>query len=269
MTIQNYTFFSPNGTEFPVSANADGKLYQILTGMELDGFRRRDWEQPIDTALNRQYVNTSLVVGGRYFELRDETVELSPSIVNYIHANIDLTNVNAPVSISVEASDNSNGLDVNNKSGILKKCFDKITTDTSIVTSASAPEQIFKFDFVEGNQIREKGDKGLIIGAASSGWTLSKTPTARLANNQLLISIPSIVNSTAKNHTWYDVADFSATLGNVTAYGDTYVAAFDGNNSNGQLWRARFMDGKFRVLPEILSGSAKRYAFCNTTFLIE
>lgn len=70
MTIQNYTFFSPNGTEFPVSANADGKLYQILTGMELDGFRRRDWEQPIDTALNRQYVNTSLVVGGRYFELR-------------------------------------------------------------------------------------------------------------------------------------------------------------------------------------------------------
>lgn len=153
MTIQNYTFFSPNGTEFPVSANADGKLYQILTGMELDGFRRRDWEQPIDTALNRQYVNTSLVVGGRYFELRNETVELSPSIVNYIHANIDLTNVNAPVSISVEASDNSNGIDVNNESGVLKKCFDKVTTDTSTVTSATTPKQIAVLDEVIVNKL--------------------------------------------------------------------------------------------------------------------
>ena len=27
MTIKNFTFFSPNGTEFPVGSNNDGKLY--------------------------------------------------------------------------------------------------------------------------------------------------------------------------------------------------------------------------------------------------
>ena len=26
MTIKNFTFFSPNGTEFPVGSNNDGKL---------------------------------------------------------------------------------------------------------------------------------------------------------------------------------------------------------------------------------------------------
>lgn len=269
MTITNYTFFSPTGTEFPVSANADGKLYQMLTGMELDGYRRRDWEQPIDTALNRQYVNTSLVVGGRYFELKNETVELQPSAQNFVHANIDLTQTEAPVSLSVEQADNSNGLDINNGSGVLKKVIDIVTTDTSTVTSAKVPEQVASFDFVTANQIREKGDKGNFIGAASSGWTLSKTPMARLSNNVLTISVPSVVNSSAKNHTWYDVADFSATLGSISAYGDSYVAAFDGNNSNAQLWRCRFMDGKLRFLPETLAGNAKRYAFCNVSFLIE
>lgn len=269
MTITNYTFFSPTGTEFPVSANADGKLYQMLTGMELDSYRRKDWEQPIDTALNRQYVNTSLVVGGRYFELKNETVELQPSAQNFVHANIDLTNIAAPVSLSVEQADNSNGLDINNGSGVLKKAIDIVTTDTSTVTSAKAPEQVSSFDFITANQIREKGDTGVFIGGVSSGWTISQTPTARLSNNVLTIAIPSVVNDGAKNHTWYDVADFSATLGNVSAYGDTYAAAFDGNNSNGQLWRARFMNGKLRLLPETLTGATKRYAFCNLSFLIK
>ena len=31
MTIKNFTFFSPNGTEFPVGSNNDGKLYMMLT----------------------------------------------------------------------------------------------------------------------------------------------------------------------------------------------------------------------------------------------
>lgn len=141
MTINNFTFFSPNGTEFPVSANADGKLYMMLTGMDLNTFRRRDWTEPVDTALNRQYTNTSLVVGGRYFELESETVELSASTDNYVHANIDLTNTTSPVSISVENADNSNAVDVNNDSGVLKQCFDIVTTDGSNVIAANIPPQ--------------------------------------------------------------------------------------------------------------------------------
>lgn len=141
MTIQNYTFFSPNGTEFPVSANADAKLYQMLSGMGLPDFRRKDWETPINTALNRQYVNTSLVVGGRYFELKNETVNLNPSASNFVHANIDLTNTTNPVSLSVEAADNSNAIDINNGSGVLKKLIETVVTDSMGVSSVTAPPQ--------------------------------------------------------------------------------------------------------------------------------
>lgn len=142
MTINNFTFFSPTGTEFPVSSNADAKLYTMLTGMELNTFRRKDWSEPIDTALNRQYTNTSLVVGGRYFELEGESVELQPSSDNFVHANIDLTNTSAPVSISVEASDNSNATDINNGTGVLKQCFDIVTTDSMGVTAQQVPKQV-------------------------------------------------------------------------------------------------------------------------------
>lgn len=141
MTINNFTFFSPTGTEFPVSANADGKLYQILAGMTIKDYRRKDWESPVDTALNRQYTNTSLVVGGRYFELVGETVNLTASTLNYVHANVDLTNTTAPVSVSVEAVDNTNSIDINNGSGVLKYCFDVIETDTTQVINSYAPNQ--------------------------------------------------------------------------------------------------------------------------------
>ena len=76
MTIKNFTFFSPNGTEFPVGSNNDGKLYMMLTGMGYRTIRRKDWKSPLNTALNVQYVNTSIVAGGRYFELLNETVAL-------------------------------------------------------------------------------------------------------------------------------------------------------------------------------------------------
>lgn len=148
MTINNFTFFSPTGTEFPVSSNADGKLYMMLTGMELNTYRRKDWQAPIDTALNRQYSNTSLVVGGRYFELEAETVALQPSIDNYIHANIDLTTPTAPVSISVETADNSNSIDINNASGVLKRCFDIVTTDGISVISAKVPPMVTTLDVI-------------------------------------------------------------------------------------------------------------------------
>ena len=55
MTIKKFTFFSPNGTEFPVSANADAKLYMLLSGKDYSQFSLRHWETPINTALNRIY----------------------------------------------------------------------------------------------------------------------------------------------------------------------------------------------------------------------
>lgn len=159
MTINNFTFFSPTGTEFPVSSNADAKLYTMLTGMELNTFRRKDWTEPTDTALNRQYTNTSLVVGGRYFELEGETVELQASSDNFVHANIDLTNTSAPVSISVEAADNSNSVDINNGTGVLKQCFDIVTTDSMGVTSQRVPEQVTKVDKLETSYGNVYGSK--------------------------------------------------------------------------------------------------------------
>ena len=137
MTIKNFTFFSPNGTEFPVGSNNDGKLYLMLSGLEKNGKLRKDWSAPTYTALNVQYSNTSLLVGGRYFELNNETVALTANATNYIHANIDLTKTLNPVSISAESANNTNSVDINNGSGVLKVCFDILKTDGISVTSST------------------------------------------------------------------------------------------------------------------------------------
>lgn len=137
MTIKNFTFFSPNGTEFPVGSNNDGKLYMMLTGMDYGTIRRKDWSNPINTALNVQYSNTSIVAGGRYFELINETIALQANTVNYIHANIDLTKTANPVSLSSETANNSNNIDINNSSGVLKVCFETVETSASSVTSVN------------------------------------------------------------------------------------------------------------------------------------
>lgn len=158
MTITNYTFFSPNGTEFPVSANADGKLYMMLTGMELNSFRIKHWEAPVDTALNRQYTNTSIVLAGRYFELTNETVVLSASSTNYIHANIDLANASNPVSISVEQADNSTAVDINNSSGVIKRCFDIVDTSSSVVTDSIIPKRVTTLDTLNIDTLNISGD---------------------------------------------------------------------------------------------------------------
>ncbi|WP_195916690.1 hypothetical protein [Lactococcus petauri] len=154
MTITNYTFFSPNGTEFPVSSNADAKLYLMLSGMTLIDYKRTDWTDPVDTALNRQYTNTSIVAAGRYFELTDESVVLSPSSTNYVHANIDLANAMNPVSLSVETADNSNGNDINTSSGVFKKCFDIIQTNGASVISSSTPLQNVTFGNVNASEVK-------------------------------------------------------------------------------------------------------------------
>nr|AAT81523.1 putative receptor binding protein [Lactococcus phage HD5] len=157
MTIKNFTFFSPNGTEFPVGSNNDGKLYMMLTGMGYRTIRRKDWKSPLNTALNVQYVNTSIVAGGRYFELLNETVALKGNAVNYIHANIDLTQTANPVSLSAETSNNSNGVDINNGSGVLKVCFDVVTTSGTGVTSIKPILQTSTLDSISANDISLRG----------------------------------------------------------------------------------------------------------------
>ena len=153
MTINNFTFFSPNGTDFPVGSNNDAKLYMMLTGMDYKTIRRKDWLNPINTVLNIQYVNTSIIAGGRYFELLKEIVALKGNSVNYIHANIDLTKTANPVSLSAETANNSNHVDINNGSGVLKVCFDIITTSGTGVTSIEPIVQTSNFDSVNSNNI--------------------------------------------------------------------------------------------------------------------
>ena len=157
MTIKNFTFFSPNSTEFPVGSNNDGKLYMMLTGMDYGTIRRKDWESPVDIALNVQYSNTSIIAGGRYFELLNETVALKGNAVNYIHANIDLTQTTSPVSLSAETSNNSNRVDINNGSGVLKVCFDIVTTSGTGVTSTQPTVQTSILDSISVNDISLKG----------------------------------------------------------------------------------------------------------------
>ena len=153
MTIKNFTFFSQNGIEFPVGSNNDGKLYMMLTGMDYGTIRRKDWSKTLNTALNIQYVNTSIVAGGRYFELLNETVALKGNAVNYLHANIDLTQTANPVSLSAETSNNSNRVDINNGSGVLKVCFDIVTTSGTGVTSIEPIVQTSIFDSVNSKNI--------------------------------------------------------------------------------------------------------------------
>lgn len=151
MAITKYTFFSPNGNDFPVTANSDGKLYMMLTGLNYKDLRLKHWSEPLNTALNRVYVNTSLVIGGRYFELKDHSITLRPAVTNYIHAVIDLSNTAEPVTITVEQSNNTNSADINNTSGVLKVCFETIVTSGSGITSVTQTTQNFNFDKVKAN----------------------------------------------------------------------------------------------------------------------
>ena len=192
MTIKNFTFFSPNSTEFPVGSNNDAKLYMMLTGMDYGTIRRKDWLNPINTALNIQYVNTSIIAGGRYFELLNETVALKGNSVNYIHANIDLTKTDNPVSLSAETANNSNHVDINNGSGVLKVCFDIIKTSGTGVTSIEPIAQTSIFDSVKSNNI-SVNDISLTgsLNVPTQKWTVQTTNGLILKftkkNNDLVI----------------------------------------------------------------------------------
>ena len=209
MTIKNFTFFSQNGTEFPVGSNNDGKLYMMLTGMDYGTIRRKDWSKTLNTALNIQYVNTSIVAGGRYFELLDETVALKANSVNYIHANIDLTQTANPVSISAETSNNSNRVDINNGSGVLKVCFDIVTTSGVGVTSAQPIVQTSTLDIIYANYMTVSGSINVPVQTltveAGNGLQLQLTKK----NDDLVIvrvfgSVANIKTGWKMSGTWVD-----------------------------------------------------------------
>ena len=173
MTIKNFTFFSPSGTEFPVGSDNDGKLYMMLTGMDYGTIRRKDWTSPLNTALNVQYTNTSIVAGGRYFELLNETVALKANSVNYIHANIDLSQTTHPVSLSAETVDNSNKVDLNNNSGVLKVVIDIRTTNAMGVIKSEIPKLVTTLDEIHANFVKING-LGLYPNYSKSQWTIEQ-----------------------------------------------------------------------------------------------
>ena len=176
MTITKYTFFSPNGDDFPVTANGDAKLYMMLTGLDYGQLRLKHWSAPLDTALNRVYVNTSIIIGGRYFELHDHSITLQPTITNYIHAVIDLSEPLNPVTITVESSDTTNTTDINNNSGILKVCFDIVVTDGSSVTSSRQPKgQVTNVVDLEATGVTTQGKIATLTQSTGFGRTATLT----------------------------------------------------------------------------------------------
>ena len=175
MTIKNYTFLSPSGTEFPVSATADRRLYLMLGGMDYSAFKMNHWVSPTNTGLNRIYTDTSFILGGAYFELKAHTVTLNANTTNFVHVNIDLSNLTSPVFMTVEAQDNSNNIDINSKSGIIKRCVEVVTTNgTSVVTTTQKTQKV-TFDALEVNAITQPIESAVI----DLGWGMSVTLTKK------------------------------------------------------------------------------------------
>ena len=141
MTIKNYTFFSPTGTEFPVSATADRRLYLMLGGMNYADYKMKHWVQPVNSGFNRIYKDTSFIIGGAYFELSEQAVVVSANATSYIHVNVDLSNLTSPVFVTVETQDNSNNVDINSNSGILKKCIENVRTTASSISNVTETSQ--------------------------------------------------------------------------------------------------------------------------------
>lgn len=175
MAIKNYTFLSPSGTEFPVSATADRRLYLMLSGMDYSTFKIAHWVSPTNTGLNRIYTDTSLVVAGAYFELKAHTVTLNANTTNFVHANIDLSNITNPVFITIENKDNSNAIDINTKAGIVKRCIEiVITNGTNVITTTQKAQKV-TFDVLEANTIIQPVESTII----DLGWGMSVTLTKK------------------------------------------------------------------------------------------
>ncbi|QPS71431.1 hypothetical protein [Lactococcus garvieae] len=140
MTIRNYTFFSPTGTEFPVSANADAKLYSMLSSVAYSGSAMvKVWESSNTVGLNGIIKNASFIIAGRYFEILDEVFPLQPNSRNYIMATVDPSDTVNPVKLSVEQTDTSTSVDINNNDGVIKKYVYIFETNSTSVTASLIP----------------------------------------------------------------------------------------------------------------------------------
>lgn len=189
MTIKNYTFFSQSGTEFPVSATADRRLYLMLGGMDYSTFKMNHWKTPTNTALNRVYNDTSLVLGGAYFELNNQSITLRANATNFIHVNIDLSNVSNPVSISTETRDNSNSIDMNTTSSVLKKCIEVIVTSGTEIRTVSEKEQETKLKKVTADTIVQTAVTKTVASVFGISFQLTRV------GNMVTVNVPvQIIN---------------------------------------------------------------------------
>lgn len=233
MTITKYTFYSPNGNDYPVTANADGKLYQMLGNMDYSTYSRQDWSIPTSIGLTKTFVKTSFIIAGRYFEATNHLIQLLPSATNFIHVAIDLSKPLDPVTFTVDTSDQSNTVDINNTSGVYKRLIEKITTNGGAILKTEKVTQNRIFDLTTiSNATIEKakittlevtGDtklKNLNVSGSTQLSTLNVSNTTLLKDTTVSGNLNSTGVVTAKSLTVRESVNVggSVTIGaNVTA----------------------------------------------------
>lgn len=240
MTIKKYTFFSPNGNDFPVTANADAKLYMALGNLDYTAFSRVDWSTPTQAGLTKTFVKTSFVVAGRFFQAENELVQLLPAATNFIHAVIDLNTPFDPVKFTSETTDNSNTIDINNSSGIYKRCIEKIVTNSGSIISTEkiAQNRIFDVATIKEAVINTAKVVNSNVSGAANLNTLNTSGKAVLSilevkNSTLLKNTTISGNLTVSGVTTskYFTATESVTSNNVIAKNNTTTNTLTVKNS--------------------------------------
>ena len=240
MTIKKYTFFSPNGNDFPVTANADAKLYMALGNLDYTTFSRVDWSTPTQAGLTKTFVKTSFVVAGRFFQAENELVQLLPAATNFIHAVIDLNTPLDPVKFTSETTDNSNTIDINNSSGIYKRCIEKIVTNSGSIISTEkiAQNRIFDIATIKKAVINTANVVNSNVSGATNLNTLNTSGKAVLSilevkNSTLLKNTTISGNLTVSGVTTskYFTATESVTSNNVIAKNNTTTNTLTVKNS--------------------------------------
>lgn len=240
MTIKKYTFFSPNGNDFPVTANSDAKLYMALGNLDYTTFSRVDWSTPTQTGLTKTFVKTSFVVAGRFFQAENELVQLLPAATNFIHVVIDLSTPLDPVKFTSETTDNSNTIDINNSSGIYKRCIEKVITNSGFIISTEkiAQNRIFDIATIKKAVINTANVVNSNVSGATNLNTLNTSGKAVLSilevkNSTLLKNTTISGNLTVSGVTTskYFTATESVTANNVIANNNTTTNTLTVKNS--------------------------------------
>ena len=240
MTIKKYTFFSPNGNDFPVTANSDAKLYMALGNLDYTTFSRVDWSNTTQVGLTKTFVKTSFVVAGRFFQAENELVQLLPAATNFIHAVIDLSTPLDPVKFTSETTDNSNTIDINNSSGIYKRCIEKIVTNSGSIISTEkiAQNRIFDIATIKKAVINTANVVNSNVSGATNLNTLNTSGKAVLSilevkNSTLLKNTTISGNLTVSGVTTsrYFTATESVTANNVIAKNNTTTNTLTVKNS--------------------------------------